>query len=108
MQAQPEKSTLDSVKLNRWRLMLGKYADSRVGFNAAGIGEERGLGDNVREMDDVLDFLYSREYGEEEGVRNEAGGLGESVLTVTSWVSKVRELFPKETVEVMEKQALDR
>ncbi|MCR5203769.1 MAG: VWA domain-containing protein [Lachnospiraceae bacterium] len=98
----------DSIKLNRWRLMLGKYADSQVGFSKDGIGAGPGAGGDIREMDDVLDFIYSREYGEEEGVREQAGGLGESVLTVTTWVNKVRELFPKETVEIMEKQALER
>lgn len=109
MQEQSKKRTLtDPVKLNRWRLMLGKYADSRVGFSASGIGDGEGNGGTVREMDDVLDFLYSREYGEAEGVREGGGSLEDSVLMVTGWINKVRELFPKETVEILEKQALDR
>lgn len=102
------KRAEEAVKLNRWRLMLGKYADSQMGFSDGGIGGGPGACGDVREMDDVLDFIYSREYGEKEGVREQTGGLGETVLTVTSWVNKVRELFPKETVEIMEKQALDR
>jgi predicted metal-dependent peptidase len=101
------KNTEDAVRLNRWRLMLGKYAGKQMDFSEGGIGNGLAYGE-VREMDDVLDFVYSREYGAEESVREQTGGLGGSVLTVTSWVNKVRELFPKETVEIMEKQALER
>ena len=64
------KNIEDAVKLNRWRLMLGKYADSQIGFGEGGIGGAGGV--SVQEMDDVLDFIYSREYGEEEGVRDQA------------------------------------
>lgn len=92
----------DIEKLNKWRLMLGKYADARLPFG------DDGSGIRYMEMEDVLDFLYAREYGEEEGVRQQSGGDGGSCLTVSEWINKIRELFPKETVEIMEKQALDR
>ena len=87
-------------QLNKWRLMLGKYAGEQIQFGD----------DSVRymEMEDVLDYLYSREYGEESGVRQERGGSGSSQLTVSHWINEVRRLFPKETVEIMEKQALDK
>ena len=92
-------------QLNRWRLMLGKYADQAVSFSG-------GAKVNYMSMDDVLDFLYSREYGEEQGIRDmdsgREGGHGASSLTVPEWINEVRRLFPKETVEIMEKQALDR
>src|SRR5215469_16727649 len=64
-------------------------------------------------IEDALDFLYSREY-RGRGVRDENGGskdrgtLDPSQLTVPRWLSEVRELFPKETVAVIEKHALDR
>jgi len=57
-----------------------------------------------------LDFLYSREY-EGRGVREEkdrTGTLDPSQLTVPRWLSEVRELFPKDTVALIEKHALDR
>lgn len=90
-------------QLNRWRLMLGRYADNQLPF-----GEGSG---QFRQMDDVLDFLYSREYGEDEGVRNPnelQGGSGQSRLTISKWINEVNRLFPKETIEILEKQALDR
>ncbi|MCZ4151842.1 hypothetical protein BZG21_46530, partial [Escherichia coli] len=59
------------------------------------------------EVDEILDYLYSREYGEDQGYRQE-GGRGPSNLTVPKWLHKVRKLFPKQTVEILEKQALDR
>ena len=50
-------------------------------------------GPSIATMDSVLDFLYSREYSEEQGIRKE-GGRGASSLTVPEWIGKVRELFP--------------
>lgn len=93
----------DIEQLNKWRLMLGRYANSQIQFE----GDETAC----RSMDDVLDFLYSREYGDDEGVRDaegRMGGNGDSQLTISEWINEVHELFPKETIEVMEKQALNR
>jgi Mg-chelatase subunit ChlD len=36
------------------------------------------------------------------------GGLGESALTVPDWINAVHELFPKKTIERLEKDALER
>lgn len=86
--------------LNRWRLVLGKYAADQIAFS-----------DELRylEMEDVLEYLYSREYGEEQGVRQErSAGSGNSQLTIPSWIEKMRKLFPKETIEIMERHALER
>ncbi|MGC4242374.1 MAG: VWA domain-containing protein [Herbaspirillum sp.] len=60
-------------------------------------------------MDQALDYLYGREY-QGRGLRGELGpgSLDASQLTLVTWLSEVRELFPQETVEVIEKHALDR
>lgn len=93
-----------STTLARWRLVLGKYAKDRI---HAGMSAEQ------MRMEDALDFLYSREYGGR-GVRDEndekspEGSLDPSQLNVPRWLSEVRELFPKETVAIIEKHALDR
>jgi Mg-chelatase subunit ChlD len=66
-------------------------------------------------LDRALEFLYGREY-EGRGLRKEAqrrkevspGSLSGSQLTLVTWLGEVRELFPNETVEVIEKHALDR
>ena len=92
----------NTEQLNKWRLMLGRYADQKISFSAGA--------KDFREIDNVLDFLYSREYEEDEGVRapSQLGGNGDSNLTISKWINDVNRLFPKETIEVLEKQALDR
>ena len=60
--------------LNRWRLVLGKYAAGQISFS---IGNER---ENLKmmEMEDVLDYLYSRENGDEQEIRKDRrGGHGD-------------------------------
>jgi Mg-chelatase subunit ChlD len=62
-------------------------------------------------MDRVLDYLYGREYagrGVRETSRDRQGGAGASALFVPEWLKGVRELFPRETVEVIERHALER
>ncbi len=60
-------------------------------------------------MDRALDYLYGREYLGR-GVRGDTGpgSLDPSQLTLVTWLSEVRELFPNDTLEVIEKHALDR
>lgn len=90
----------DQEILNRWRLMLGRHAQGQISFS----------GNNLRfmEMEDVLEYLYEREYGEEQEIRKERqGGREDSSLTVPSWIEKIRKLFPKQTVEIMERHALE-
>lgn len=88
-------------ELNRWRLILGSYAGGRISFGA-GASLENGI--SCAELEDVLDFLYGREQGED--VRRK-GSLDESHLTAATWITKIRTLFPKETVEILERHALD-
>src|SRR6185312_4569058 len=40
--------------------------------------------------------------------RDRSAGSGDSVLAVPAWLEQVRELFPRETVEVIERHALER
>ncbi|WP_239059604.1 VWA domain-containing protein [Bacteroides sp. 224] len=85
---------------NRWRLILGDFAEASLPLDK-----------NDKELDGALYFLYNREYGSEQGMREEnssRGGRGGSVLTVPGWLKRVKKLFPQRTVEVMQKQALDK
>ena len=91
----------DTEKLNRWRLILGRNAKDRISFGADGEGES---GISCFDLEEALDFLYSREYGED--VRRE-GGTEASRLTAAAWITKIRRLFPKETVEILERHALE-
>ena len=86
--------------INRWRLILGAFSEDSLEGN----GQD---GFAYREIDDLMDFLYSREYGDERGIRGE-GSLDPSSLTVPEWIRKIRRLFPKEVVERLENEALDR
>jgi Mg-chelatase subunit ChlD len=92
-------------QLQRWRLVLGKYADNRM---QTSLGAQ-GLTGNHGRMDKALDYLYGREY-QGRGMRKEAGAgsMDPSQLTLVKWLGEVRELFPRDTVEVIEKHALER
>jgi Mg-chelatase subunit ChlD len=84
----------------RWRLVLGRFARERLPGQ---------LGGAAARMEAALDFLYSREYqGRGVRERGQAGTLDPSQLTVPTWLHTVRELFPRETVETIEKHALER
>lgn len=97
-------SARHSTTLARWRLVLGKYAKDRI---------PTGMSAEQMRMEDALDFLYSREYcgrgvRDEDSEKSPEGSLDPSQLNVPRWLSEVRELFPKETVAIIEKHALDR
>ena len=98
-------SNLQEATLARWRLVLGQYAKDQINV---------GMSVEQQRIENALDFLYSREYLGR-GVRDDQdrpggreGTLDPSQLTVPRWLSEIRELFPKETVAVIEKHALDR
>ena len=93
----------DANRQARWRLVMGAGSEQLCG----GLSGE----DQVR--DACLGFLYDREYGGGRNVRGrdqggQAGGLGDSALTVPEWINQVHELFPQRTIERLEKDALER
>ena len=102
--------------LTRWRLVLGADAEQGLGC---------GLDGTEARQDGALEYLYGREYGKGRNVRGRAGqgtgqgggnqkspersgSLGDSVLSVPDWLNDVHELFPKRTIERIEKDALER
>lgn len=98
----------ERVRKTRWRLVLGAGAeDCFGGIDAEGAKQERCLG-----------FLYDREYGKKRNVRrrqdkdggadDRSGGLEDTQLQVIDWINEVHELFPKKTIERIEKDALER
>lgn len=86
--------------LSRWRLVLGRFSEQRI-------RTPRSTRD--ARVEAALDFLYSREY-QGRGVRDRqaAGTLDPSQLNLPAWLGEVRELFPRDVVEIIEKHALDR
>ncbi len=95
-------SKVDDEALARWRLMLGNTA-------TGGFGGRGGLDANDLAADAALGWLYDRDT-ELKGrdVRDRSGGLGDSQLTVPAWLDEVHRLFPKETVERLEKDAVEK
>ncbi len=88
-------------RLARWRLVMGAGSEALCG----------GLGGDDAQRDACLGFLYDREYGAGRNVRGDQGqrgGLGASCLTVPDWINRVHELFPKRTIERLERDALER
>ena len=94
----------------RWRLVMGSGSEQTCGC----------LGADELARDCALGFLYDREYGEGRNVRGggrdgkgaadgeRSAGLGESQLTVPDWINQIHTLFPKKTIERLEKDALER
>ena len=100
------------LALARWRLVLGRFAEAQIPLGG-------GAGGGYGRMDRVLEYLYGREYANR-GVRKDGGGAGSgdtdgreggsgpSMLYLPDWLREVRELFPRDTVEIVEKHALER
>ena len=81
----------------RWRLVLGLDAQECLGC---------GLGERDAACDRALSFLYDREYGDDRHKRG--ADLSASSLTIPDWINQVHTLFPKRTVERLERDALER
>jgi Mg-chelatase subunit ChlD len=92
----------NNESLARWRLVLGKYAQPRMG-DCLSAAQQR--------MADSLELLYSREY-KGRGVRQDRrlgpGSLDPSQLNVPHWLNEIHNLFPKETCTRITQHALDR
>jgi len=83
--------------------VLGEGTEDVLGCTAEGEWAKR---------DRALGFLYDREYDPRRNVRGGSqqrqAGLGGSQLTVPEWINQVHELFPRRTIERIEKDALER
>ncbi len=88
--------------INRWRLVLGSLSDRQLQFG----GESREI-QKFNDMEQLLDYLYSRSQGDDVRSDDRTGSLDETVLTAAEWITKVRTLFPNQTAEVLEKHALE-
>jgi Mg-chelatase subunit ChlD len=85
--------------LQRWRLVLGRPADELTGG--------AGLGGAAAARDAALDWLYQRDGDlDRRGIRR--GGDEASVLTTVDWLDDIHRLFPRETIERLERDAVER
>ncbi|MBE9140261.1 VWA domain-containing protein [Nodosilinea sp. LEGE 07088] len=100
----------------RWRHVLGRFAEAQLPCQ---------MTTTQQRIEQALDFLYGQEYcgrgvrgpgGSSAGVgsppdsstEKQPGSLDPSQMSVPTWITEIRELFPQETVEIIEKHALDR
>jgi len=84
--------------LTRWRLILGDVADAALGSP---------LDDVSQAQDAALDWLYERDPElVQRGERR--AGLGPSQLTTVDWLEQVHQLFPRQTIERLERDAVER
>jgi Mg-chelatase subunit ChlD len=89
--------------LERWRLVLGSPAERCTGP----------LSGEAAARDAALDWLYGRDAeqarrGVRAGAHGRDGGDGPSVVTAVDWLDDIHRLFPKETVERLERDAVER
>lgn len=86
--------------LTRWRLLLGQAAEHACGS----------LSGDAQASEEALDWLYGREEGDSAArdAMPREGGSGPSVLSVPDWINEVHRLFPKETIERLERDAVER
>ena len=93
---------MSDQRLVRWRLLLGRSAeqalDPRAGMSAEDLA-----------ADAALAWLYDRGDGlTDRDIRERGAGLEGSNLTVPAWIAEVHRLFPKETIERLERDAVEK
>ncbi|MFM2431900.1 MAG: hypothetical protein RLZZ511_3113 [Cyanobacteriota bacterium] len=95
--------TDDAKRRQRWRLILGETTENTLG----------GLSPEWQDCETAIGFLYDREL-QGQNIRNRThnpdrtGSLDPSNLTVPDWINAIHQLFPKKTIERLEKDALER
>ena len=96
------------LAVRRWRMVLGRYAQSALPRHP-----------EDADLDGTLGYLYDREYTErghrlsDSGAANRdgvgrGGGLDASALRAVDWLDGARRLFPASTIERLERDALTR
>ena len=89
-------------RLTRWRLLLGRPSESALDARA-------GLSADDLAADAALAWLYDRDEDlASRDIDDRRGGQGASALSVPDWLSEVHRLFPKETIERIEQDAVER
>ncbi len=92
----------EAERLRRWRLVLG-------GPEADGTGSDL-HGDDLR-VDAVLAAVYDSSGAERRSSgrgSGRTGGLGRSAPKVARWLGDIRKYFPRQVVQVMQRDAIER
>lgn len=101
--------------LERWRLVLGPAGQACCGGHP--------LSADGAARDAALEWLYGRDEdlvsrdirsdgggrtAAERGTDDRRGGTGPSIVTTVDWLDEISRLFPKETIERLERDAIER
>jgi len=84
--------------VQRWRLVLGREAESTCGTPLGAAAE----------MDKALSALYDPEGPDGMRSKERRGGRGGSAPSVARWLGDIRKYFPASVVQVMQHDALER
>lgn len=91
--------SFETEPLERWRLVLGEAGEESLG----------GLKGEGAAADAALSWLYGRDpENAERDVMERKGGDSPSAMTVPEWINQVHGLFPNETIERLEQDAVER
>jgi Mg-chelatase subunit ChlD len=108
--SEPELSGEDKHAVARWRLVLGSAGEN----HNLTFGDQ---GDEFERIEDLVGFLFDSpadgagsvtDQPGHGGKGDRRGGREESTMTVPSWVEQVRELFPRQAREILEKELIQR
>ncbi len=111
------KKTNEENTLSRWRLVLGKDAEKHgisISGGSGGSGGSAGSQGELERVEGLVGFLFEGGDGKGQGgagggrSQDRQGGSGGSTMTVPEWVESVKELFPSQVKEVMEKELVRR
>ncbi|MHA7966175.1 VWA domain-containing protein [Paenibacillus sp. CAU 1782] len=98
---------VDKEIWSRWRLVLGKEAESKLmelGGGSSCLSPEEII------MDEALAAIYDNTSGGTEGGGSAGGrgGNGPSAPRLAKWLGDVRSLFPEEVVSIIQADAMER
>lgn len=103
--ARDERSPEQREAARRWRLVLGRYAQELT-------PQGQGLGPQDQQIEQSLGYLYDRAYTSRGHLHartpGKGGSLDPSALTGLNWLAGARELFPKDTFERMQVDAIEK
>jgi Mg-chelatase subunit ChlD len=96
---------MSTDRYTRWRLILGRAADSDL-CRASGRGSL--LDGDLANLDAALGEIYGSGDGKGESPKQRSAGLGASAPRLAKWLGDIRSYFSKDVVAIIQKDAIER